>query len=405
MNRDVLGEFVNSYLYFLSNLKRTLLQLKAKKTTQTLKYSVFLTTFIFILSSFSGCAYVSRHLIHVRCDRSILREASQKRGLAIKENVECKSQTKAELSEDLLDLFMTENSPAIRQGENAVLKLLGVFPEEFQYPKDLFPLYTQELLGAYIPERKSLIFIEGKGATRTLELHEFTHALQDQHFQLKTILSPDSPQDAIIAKLALIEGDASRMEHDICAKRTVEKSAALLEDSLHDFPHDRPFAVLVLSPYIFGEPYVCSILQQGGQLALDEKFISPPNSSLDLLDSTKNSSGSIPLQRMESGSYHDSLGRIFTMAILSRVMTAPESLKVTAGFDADDLEFREGKLFWTIVTLQNSEAKVLSESLEKLFKSIDADKDFSRANRKVIRDGQTIRVVIEPIISAQKSTK
>ena len=58
----------------------------------------------------------------------------------------------------------------------------------------------------YSQEAKTITIIDS--STSSLLVHELTHALQDQHFDLKRLLATSMSSDESLAKRALIEGDA-----------------------------------------------------------------------------------------------------------------------------------------------------------------------------------------------------
>src|ERR1044072_2136979 len=67
-------------------------------------------------------------------------------------------------------------------------------------------------------------------AVRSTLVHELTHALQDQHFDLGTRMELLSRQDdgtAAQAFDAVVEGDAARIEHAWASGLSKKKSAAL----------------------------------------------------------------------------------------------------------------------------------------------------------------------------------
>ena len=73
---------------------------------------------------------------------------------------------------------------------------------------------TSQILGYYDDKTKEMTVVQRSGAFGPLErmtlAHEYTHALQDQHFGLDSLQTDDPSQsDRSLARLALAEGDAS----------------------------------------------------------------------------------------------------------------------------------------------------------------------------------------------------
>ena len=73
-----------------------------------------------------------------------------------------------------------------------------------------------DTLGYYDQDAKKMV-IRGKNladvATRVTVVHELTHALQDQHFDLNKLTDATKTSGADTALTALIEGDAVRVEN------------------------------------------------------------------------------------------------------------------------------------------------------------------------------------------------
>ncbi|MBV8203089.1 MAG: hypothetical protein JOZ15_20940, partial [Acidobacteria bacterium] len=70
-----------------------------------------------------------------------------------------------------------------------------------------------------------------------LLVHELTHAIQDQHFDLDRLSDPDPLSDGGVARLALVEGDATLVMVDDLMQRQLEKvpeAAKLIADMLAD---------------------------------------------------------------------------------------------------------------------------------------------------------------------------
>lgn len=123
-------------------------------------------------------------------------------------------------------------------------------------------------------------------------VHELTHALQDQHFDLGARYDDDdeeSPEDQLDA---LVEGDAERIEDawtrqlsgpqraelDAATRATGDEAAGALADV--------PDSVLtfVQAPYILGPRFVDALRASDGDDAVNEAFVDPPGPEEHLLD-------------------------------------------------------------------------------------------------------------------------
>ncbi len=120
-------------------------------------------------------------------------------------------------------------------------------------------------------------------------VHELTHALDDQHFELDPPSLDDASDDAYLAHQALTEGDAVRVE-DLYFETL---SDAQIDDFFDE--QDRRWSgsgestVPVLDeflsfPYVYGPEFVRSLADAGGERAIDAAFEAPPVSTEQILD-------------------------------------------------------------------------------------------------------------------------
>lgn len=131
-------------------------------------------------------------------------------------------------------------------------------------------------------------------AVRSTLVHELTHALQDQHFDIgSTSMELDDDEDdnpSSMAFTALIEGDARRIEHDWAASLTKKQRRALeasedaqsdgAESDLKGVPEF--MTVLMGAPYALGEALMASAGMTNARV--DRLFEEPPRSEEHLLD-------------------------------------------------------------------------------------------------------------------------
>jgi hypothetical protein len=130
-------------------------------------------------------------------------------------------------------------------------------------------------------------------AVRSTLVHELTHALQDQHFQLAERFE-DYADDAAreSAFRALVEGDARRIE--TAWREGLEKSerravTQALKRQSDRFEVDSAKVPAVLStmlgaPYAFGEAMLQVAEQRGGDRAINDLFLTPPSTEEHTMD-------------------------------------------------------------------------------------------------------------------------
>ena len=175
------------------------------------------------------------------------------------------------------------------------LRALGLGSGEI----DLFTAYNQVsdggTLAFYDPESER-VRVRGTEMTvgmRVTLVHELTHALQDQHFDLDLLYDEDTDGGAATAYRALIEGDALRIEEAYTLDELSSDEQAdydteyesQLEDSL-DATADVPafISAAFAIPYALGQPFVLMLANDGGNDAVDDAFDEPPDTEDDLFD-------------------------------------------------------------------------------------------------------------------------
>jgi hypothetical protein len=123
-------------------------------------------------------------------------------------------------------------------------------------------------------------------------VHELTHALQDQHFDIGERYGEDAEEDPRDQLEALVEGDAERVEaawtEQLSAPERAELDAALdatgeeAQGALADVPDS--VLTFVQAPYILGRRFIDVLLATDGDDAVDEAFVDPPGPEEHLLD-------------------------------------------------------------------------------------------------------------------------
>lgn len=143
------------------------------------------------------------------------KEVAALRDLSIEREVPAGVQSEEELRASMRTLLEEEWGPEDDESERAY-KLFGLIPPSMDLQSYLIDLYTAQVAGYYDPKSKRFYIRTGDGAAPENEAsgafviaHEFTHALQDQHFDLLALdESLKTRGDQALAVQALTEGDA-----------------------------------------------------------------------------------------------------------------------------------------------------------------------------------------------------
>ncbi len=165
-------------------------------------------------------------------------------------------------------------------------------------------LYTEQIAGFYDSDTGSLAIITDRAEPSPLDkityAHEFTHALQDQHYGLEALDLEDNSDDASMAVTALIEGDAMLVQEQYMLQflDSDDLFELLAEASAAEYPlldgAPRIVREQLMFPYEAGLLFVKMIVEAGGHEALDSAYLNPPQSTEQILHPNKYLSGEAP---------------------------------------------------------------------------------------------------------------
>lgn len=254
-------------------------------------------------------------------------KVAQLRGLPFQQEIEKVFQTPAELGA-VLDREFARTYPGdtLHYLEQRLLKF-GFVVSPIDLRKTYAQLLTQQIAGYYDPITKKLALITGGtraampiqllsnllaqqlGLTmeQILMSHELTHALQDQHFDLRSLPLEDLRQeDAGSAAKALIEGDAMlvmidyMLDHQqpgLDATQVPDVSGNMRAWSNHPLMRAMMMMMMQAAPrylsdnltfsYIDGFDFVLAVKQRGGWEAVNKAYADPPRSTEQILHPEK----------------------------------------------------------------------------------------------------------------------
>ena len=177
-----------------------------------------------------------------------------------------------------------------------LLKAFGLAPKEFAYRPFLIKLLTEQVAGYYDPKAQQFYladWIELEGQ-KPVMAHELTHALQDQHFNLKRFEKwPKGDSDAELAAHALIEGDATLAMTLYMAKNPLIALAFMRtlggqEAASEQFKQaPRALRESLLFPYEEGSQWATQLYKRGGWEMVSQAFSKLPQSSEQILHAEK----------------------------------------------------------------------------------------------------------------------
>lgn len=188
--------------------------------------------------------------------------------------------------------------------------LVGLYPSGIDLKAESLKLLRNQVAGFYDPHSKEMIMVSGAtdlgffmSATEFVAprdvggemvlAHEFTHALQDQHFDLdKKLDQVKNNDDRAIALKCVAEGDATLAGYAYVAGRMDQSVANALLSHLSDiassFASEAPDTPEALGePLIFqysdGVQFVAEAYRRGGWTAVDALYGNPPLSSHQII--------------------------------------------------------------------------------------------------------------------------
>ncbi|HYO14245.1 MAG TPA: hypothetical protein VE685_13700 [Thermoanaerobaculia bacterium] len=245
--------------------------------------------------------------------RTLMRAAEKHRGLQARSPVPSGTIGEAALEKKMTEVLREELPPERLAALEVSLKAFGLLPEEMDFAAYYPRLLTSQVAGFYDPEGRYFALVRREGdqgmADETVIVHELTHALQDQHFDLRKLVSGDPLSDGETARVALVEGDATftMMSYALktdeldeltsigAALRSWMKDSERFVSTMPDLPGGEELAKApawvrdsLLFSYFQGFAFCLEVRQRGGQRLLDKAFTTdPPRSSEQILHPEK----------------------------------------------------------------------------------------------------------------------
>jgi hypothetical protein len=216
---------------------------------------------------------------------AIERQVQQIRGLPAAEIGPAQIIDRDRLAVELRALFDAEYPQARRDADNTTLRAMGLLNAKQDVAQLQLRLLGDQVLGFYDDRKKRMVVVSDSGLSAEAKItyaHEYTHALQDAAFTLKT-LETDAvgEDDRSLARTGLIEGDATQtMFLWAFANLDPEELVQLGNQPEPDTGGAPSWMVGLLKfPYTAGLQWVGQVYQAGGFQAVDGAFADPPEST------------------------------------------------------------------------------------------------------------------------------
>jgi hypothetical protein len=304
----------------------------------------------------------ARNAAIVATTAAVLKETSELRELPILKTVRSGSQSRTEIERMIIKNLDDESTPADMHATELILSKFGLVSAGFRYRPFVIKLLTEQVAGYYDPKAQQFYladWIELEGQ-KPVMAHELTHALQDQHFDLRRFEKwPKGDSDAELAAHALIEGDATlamtlyMTRNPLVALAFIRSLGA--EGSASEQFKQAPRAIResLLFPYEEGSEWATQVYRRGGWSMVSQAFTKLPLSSEQILHADKYFSYEAPVKvtlpdfknalpgwkRLE----YDVNGEWGYYLILDQFLNdATESKRAAAGWAGDRFALYEG---------------------------------------------------------------
>ncbi len=178
--------------------------------------------------------------------------------------------------------------------DQTVYQLLGLLPPEVDLGQLYLDLYGTSVGGFYDGDTGELVVPASPDGLTILQrstlIHELTHALTDQHFQMwdsYQALLDDDRFDEATAMLGVIEGDAVLTEVLYAQGLTNDERDQLFRESFDvddSVLRATPLFIrdALVFPYSDGFEFVLAAFQEGGHSGVDDLYLTPPLSTEEI---------------------------------------------------------------------------------------------------------------------------
>jgi len=238
----------------------------------------------------------ARNAALIAATDEVLKETSTLRQLAVLRPVQSSTQSRAEIERAVVKNLDEDTSATDMHAAEVTLKNLGLAPPDFQYRALMIRLLTEQVAGYYEPKTRQFhladwIDVEGQ---KPVIAHELTHALQDQHFDLRRFEHwPKGESDAELAAHALIEGDATLAmvlyvsSNPMRALTFLKSLGAMGVDTRELDQAPRVIRESLLFPYQEGLNWTRALYKEGGWPQVSQAFTNLPQSTEQIMHPEK----------------------------------------------------------------------------------------------------------------------
>lgn len=315
----------------------------------------------------------------------VLAQVSKLRGLKVQQPVKSGVKSRKEIEQIVIHDFDDSITPAETEAANKTMIAFGLVSKDFQYREFMIRLLTEQVAGFYEPKTKEFFLADWNPLElqKPVMAHELTHALQDQHFNLRRFEKwPKGDGDRELAIHALIEGDATALMIEYFLRplgqdiTKIPLSALKMMTSQTDSPGMAVFSSAPKSirnslvfPYGQGAIFSQAIIKESGWNGLSQAYTDLPQSTEQVLHPIKYIRHEMPvkvqladltslLDKSWKRLVADINGEYGYYLVLSEFLNQEQSETASAGWGGDQYALYEnasGKLLLAHLSTWDSE--------------------------------------------------
>ena len=291
--------------------------------------------------------------------------------------------TREETIAYLTELFHTDLPPEEAARFEAFYQVLGLLPADVDLAETYLKLLGAQVAGFYDTDTRVMNVIPMLGDSpgdalslteQIIFVHEYDHALQDQHFSLAALDDPavNALPDRALALTALVEGDASAVmqlyAQELMTRNPLAALSLLAEGALSNTLVMPPGTPEVLSrellfPYEQGMAFVVALAADGGWQAVDAAYANPPATTEQIIHPEKYLVGEGALTRPEWDAlaapegwatlWDVPLGEYYLREHLRTLLPAADAATAASGWGGDRFlvfEAPDGARLWLLAS-------------------------------------------------------
>jgi hypothetical protein len=240
-------------------------------------------------------SHAAREAAIVAATAVVLEETSKIRELPILQPVKSGAQSRAQIESMLVKNLYEQMTTAEMHATEVAYRKFGLAPANFEYRPFIIKLLLEQIAGYYDPVTREFYLADWLEleTQKPVMAHELTHALQDQHFNLRRFQKwPHGDSDAQLAAHSLIEGDATLAMMVYMAKNplvalafTRSLNTGVSTEQFNQAP--RALRESLIFPYLQGSQWATGVYRRDGFTGLSKAFTNLPLSTEQILHSEK----------------------------------------------------------------------------------------------------------------------